>query len=90
MYTKIKNLIDANPSRVVGLKQVLRGIEDDAIWCVIMSSDSDGFGQALLKVSICAKYILMERIDSKEQLGSLVGIDVPAAVVGFTSRQVTK
>ncbi len=90
MYTKIKNLIDANPSRVVGLKQVLRGIEDDAIWCVIMSSDSDGFVQSRLKESIGAKDIRIECIDSKEQLGALVGIDVPAAVVGFTSRQVTK
>ncbi|NCA67787.1 MAG: hypothetical protein EOM87_06980 [Clostridia bacterium] len=84
MHTKIKKMIDDNPSRVVGLKQVLKGIIDDTIWCVIVSSDSDEFIKSRIAESVKEKAaVLVENIDSKEALGGLVGIDVPAAVVGL-------
>jgi ribosomal protein L7Ae-like RNA K-turn-binding protein len=83
VYTKIKNLIDANPLRVVGLKQVLKGIEDGTVWCVIVSSDSDEFIRSHIEESIGTKNVRIECIDSKEKLGALAGIDVPAAAVGL-------
>lgn len=83
MYTKIKNLIEDNPKRVVGLKQVLKGIIDDTVWCVIVSSDSDEFIKSRIAESIEKKTILIEQFDNKEMLGKLVGIDVAASVVGL-------
>ncbi len=84
MNTKIKSLIDGNLSRLVGLKQVLKGIIDDSVWCVILSSDSDDFIKAQIAENAVGKSgLTIEYIDSKADLGSLVGIDVPAAVVGL-------
>ncbi len=86
MYTKIKNIIEGNPSRVVGLKQVLKGIIDGTVWCVIVSSDSDEFIKSKVAEAVSQARVSIEQIDSKEVLGRLVNIDVPAAVVGLVKQ----
>lgn len=87
MNTKIKSLIEDNPLRLVGLKQVSKGIIDDKLWCVILSSDSDDFIKQQIADSAKPKSgLTIEYIDSKEDLGKLVGIDVPAAVVGLVKK----
>lgn len=83
MYTKVKNLINNNSS-LVGLKQVTKGIIEEKVWCVILSTDCDDFIKAQIETAMRGKSeLLIEYTDSKEELGKLAGIDVPAAVVGL-------
>ena len=83
MSEEIKNLIDNSPDKVVGLKQVLKGIIDDTLWCVIVSSDCDDFIKSMVAREIGAKPIKLESVSTMEELGRLCGIDVKAAVAGL-------
>ncbi|MCM1306545.1 MAG: ribosomal L7Ae/L30e/S12e/Gadd45 family protein [Bacteroides sp.] len=70
-------------SKVVGSKQVLKGISDGTIRCVIVATDADA--DLRKKITACAKAhsVEMQRVSSKRQLGELAGIEVAAAVVGL-------
>ena len=77
------SLIDNSPNSFVGLKQVLRGITDGTIWCVIVSSDCEGFIKAKLRDEAQGKGIELAKGPTMAELGRKVGIDVGAAVVGL-------
>jgi len=81
--TSISELIASNPQRLVGLKQVLRGIAEGNVWCVIMSLDSDDFVKQKVLDAVGNSKICVKYFDNKSKLGALVGIDVSAAVVGL-------
>lgn len=83
MTDDIKNLLSNFPKKVVGLKQVLRGVIDDTLWCVIVSSDCDDFIKKAVAEQIGAKKIEVRKGPTKQELGSMVGIKVCAAVVGL-------
>ena len=83
MSTSVNELIASNPDRLVGLKQVLRGISEGNVWCVIVSLDSDDFVKQQVLTAIGNAKISVKYFDNKSKLGSLVGIDVAAAVVGL-------
>ena len=79
----IQNLLKNNPKKLVGLRQVLRGLNDDTLWCVIISSDySDGIKRELLALTKAKKVKVVYGI-TMERLGSLCGIDVNASTVGL-------
>lgn len=86
MSTSISELIASNPNRLVGLKQVVRGIAEGNVWCVIVSLDSDEFVKQAVLEAIGSAKISLKYYDNKSLLGKMVGIDVPAAVVGLVSR----
>lgn len=83
MSTSISELIASNPDRLVGLKQVLRGIAEGNVWCVIVSLDSDDFVKQQVLTAVGNSKISVKYFDNKSKLGRLVGIDVSAAVVGL-------
>lgn len=83
MSTSIKDLIASNPDRLVGLRQVLRGIAEGNVWCVIVSLDSDDFVKRQVLDAVGNANVSVKYFDNKSKLGSMVGIDVPAAVVGL-------
>ncbi len=72
-------------SKVVGSKQVLKGLSEGTIRCVIVASDAD----ADLKKSLCAAAnkhrVPVSYVSSKKKLGEAAGVEVAAAAVGLTS-----
>jgi len=77
------SLIDNSPNRFVGLKQVLRGITDGTVWCVIVSSDCDDFIKERLREESRGRNVELVKGPEMSDLGRKVGIDVSAAVVGL-------
>ena len=82
---KLETMITSS-SKVVGSKQVLKGISDGTVRCVIVASDAD----AELKRNIVAQAQLRRAditfVPSKKRLGELAGVEVAAAVVGLTRK----
>lgn len=78
-----KQMITESPLKLVGLKQVLKGIEADNIRCVVIASDSDSFIEECVTEAIGTKCVSVLFCPTREELGRLVGIDVKAAVVGL-------
>ena len=83
MTGEYSSLIDNSPKRFVGLKQVLRGITDGTVWCVIVSSDCEEFIKARLYDEARGKEVEFKKGPEMAALGKKVGIDVGAAVVGL-------
>jgi len=78
-----KKLLDNSPKKLVGLKQVLRGITDGTVWCVIVSSDCEDFIKERLRGEAQGKNVEFRKGPQMAELGSAVRIDVGAAVVGL-------
>ena len=83
MAGEYESLIDNSSKRFVGLKQVLRGITDGTVWCVIVSSDCEEFIKTKLRDEARGKEIKFKKGPEMTVLGRKVGIDVGAAVVGL-------
>ena len=83
MAEDYNGLIDNSPNRFVGLKQVLRGITDGTVWCVIVSSDCEEFIKTRLRKEARGKGVEFKKGPEMAVLGRKVGIDVGAAVVGL-------
>ena len=83
MTGEYDSLIDNSPKKFVGLKQVLRGITDGTVWCVIVSSDCEEFIKAKLREASHGKEVEFKKGPEMTVLGRKVGIDVGAAVVGL-------
>ena len=71
-------------SKVVGSKQVLKGISDGTVRCVIVASDADAELRRKIVAAASARNVKIERVPSKRQLGEAAGVEVSAAVVGLT------
>lgn len=83
MAGEYESLIDNSSKRFVGLKQVLRGITDGTVWCVIVSSDCEEFIKTKLRNEARGKSVEFKKGPEMTALGRKVGIDVGAAVVGL-------
>ena len=83
MAEDYNSLLDNSPKKLVGLKQVLRGITDGTVWCVIVSSDCEEFIKERLKKEAHGKEVSFEKGPQMAELGAKVNIDVGAAVVGL-------
>ena len=83
MADDYKKLIDNSPKKLVGLKQVLRGITDGTVWCVIVSSDCEGFIVDRLHGEAHGKDVTFKKGPDMAELGRTMRIDVGAAVVGL-------
>lgn len=70
-------------SKVVGSKQVLKGISDGTVRCVIVASDADADLKKKIVAAANARGVKVERVPSKRQLGEAAGVEVGAAVVGL-------
>ena len=83
MAGEYESLIDNSSKRFVGLKQVLRGITDGTVWCVIVSSDCEEFIKTKLRNEARGEGVEFKKGPEMTALGRKVGIDVGAAVVGL-------
>ena len=83
MADDYKKLIDNSSKKLVGLKQVLRGITDGTVWCVIVSSDCEEFIKERLHAEARGKDVSFKKGPQMAELGQAVRIDVGAAVVGL-------
>lgn len=72
-----------NSPKLVGLKQVLAGIINDTVRCVLVSCDSDDFIMKAITDAVSNKDIQIKVVCKKKQLGMMCGIDVGCAVVGI-------
>ena len=70
-------------SKVVGSKQVLKGMSDGTVRCVIVATDADVDLRKKIVASAKASNVSIVRVPSKRHLGELAGIEVAAAVVGI-------
>jgi len=71
-------------SKVVGSKQVLKGISDGTVRCVIVATDADADLRKRIVSAASAHKVKVEKINSKRLLGETAGIEVATAVVGLT------
>jgi ribosomal protein L7Ae-like RNA K-turn-binding protein len=78
-----KQIITESPLKVVGLNQVLKGIAKDNVRCVVIACDSESFVGECVKDAIGAKCVDILSGPSRKELGEIVGVEVPTAVVGI-------
>lgn len=80
--TKLELLLE-NPDKLVGSKQVLRGLSEGKIRCVILAEDADGDlkDRVINAADLCNADLLYA--PSMKWLGEKAGIEVRASAVGF-------
>ncbi len=70
--------------KVVGTRQVLRGIQGGTLKAVYVANDADTFlYQRIVRAAEAAR-IPVVRVQSMKELGRACGVDVAAAAVGLT------
>ncbi len=76
-----------NPDKVVGTRQVLRGLSEGTIRCVVVASDADA--EMIAKIAAHARKKGAEVLvaPSMAWLGYRSGIEVRAAAVGIVSEE---
>ncbi len=72
--------------KVIGLRQVNRGIKDNQIRCVLVADDADANIRLALAKTCREAKIPLTRVKSKEELGKTLGIDVDCATVGILKK----
>ncbi len=70
-------------SKVVGSKQVLKGISDSTVRCVIVASDADAQIKKRIVAQAKANGVEIVYVASKKRLGESAGVEVSAAAVGI-------
>lgn len=79
---ELDKLINAE-NKVVGIKQLLRGLEDGVITCVYIADDADENFKYRIREAIGVMDIEVVSVGSMEVLGEVCGIDVGAACAGI-------
>ncbi len=80
---KLEQMLSSS-SKVVGSKQVLKGISDGTVRCVMVASDADADLKKKIIAQAKARGLKIITVPSKRRLGEQVGIEVSAATVGIT------
>ena len=70
-------------SKVVGSKQVLKGISDSTVRCVIVASDADAQIKKRIVAQAKANGVEIVYVASKKRLGESAGVEVSATAVGI-------
>jgi len=82
MDSGIKELLK-NSNKVMGLRQVLRGVRKGQIGSVLLALDADENIKLQVQNLCNVNNMLMFTCESKEELGKELQIDRACAVVGF-------
>ncbi len=81
-------LCNIEPSKlVVGTRQLLRGIIDGEIQCVVIAEDADASIKSKLEDACFCAGIEYSYCPSKSELGKLCGIAVDAAGAGMKAKR---
>ena len=83
---KLEQMLTSS-SKVVGSKQVLKGISDSTVRCVIVASDADAQIKKRIVAQAKAKGVEIVYVASKKRLGESVGVEVSAAAVGIVKAE---
>ncbi len=83
---ELKTLL-ASSSKVVGTKQVLRGISEGTVGCVIVAEDADRILKDRVTVAAEGGGVPVLTAPSMAWLGEVCGIEVGAAAVGTGKRE---
>ena len=75
MFEELENA----ENKVVGLKQLLRGLAADEVVMVYIADDADGHVKEQILSAIGEKEIHVVNVESMRELGIRCGIDVAAA-----------
>lgn len=79
---KLEKMLN-DSSKVVGSKQVLKGVSNGTVRCVIVALDADAEIRKRIVAQAKAKRTNIIYVPSKKRLGESAGVDVSAAVVGI-------
>lgn len=79
---KLEQMLNSS-SKVVGSKQVLKGISDGTVRCVIVASDADADLRKKITARARARGLRILTVSSKKRLGEQAGVEVSAAAVGL-------
>ena len=71
---------------VVGLKQVLKSLEEGTTRCVVVASDSDSFIKEMVTSAAMECGVEFIECPTKEELGRLCRVDVASAVCAIKKR----
>lgn len=71
------------PRRVVGVKQVLRALNDDALEQVFLAMDAAPVLRRQVEDRAMEKQVRLTMVVSMEELGQMCGVDVPSAAAGL-------
>lgn len=80
--TEIEQLV-INSEKVVGIKQVLKGIINDTLRCVVVSEDCDSNIKEKIIAACNDKNVQVKAYPSMKEMGKICQIEVAAAVVGL-------
>jgi len=71
-----------SPNRIIGYKQVMRGLKEGAVTAVALAGDTDKVMRAEIIRACRGRDIKIAGVRSKAELGAMCGIDVGCAVCG--------
>lgn len=83
---KLEQMLNTS-SKVVGSKQVLKGISDSTVRCVIVASDADAQIKKRIVAQAKANGVEIVYVASKKRLGESAGVEVSAAAVGIVEAE---
>ena len=79
---KLKTMLNGS-SKVVGSKQVLKGISEGTLRCVIVASDADAELKKKIVAEASKHRLTVYYVPSKRRLGEEAGVDVAASAIGL-------
>lgn len=86
---KLYDMLNSS-SKVVGSKQVLKGMSEGTIRCVIVASDADAELKTALVDEAKRHRVPVRYFPSKRKLGEAAGVEVATAAVGILSAEADK
>lgn len=78
-------LSDSRPM-LVGMKQVIKGLENGRVDTVLLASDADAFVARAVDEAAKKQGAVIYYVPSKAELGRRAGIQVDAACVGISGK----
>lgn len=79
----IINQLSKPSLRLVGTKQVIKGMINGAVRCVIVAKDAESYLKKCIVDTAKEHNVTVKYCESMQKLGNLCGIEVPSAVAGI-------
>ena len=86
---KLDKMLNSS-SKVVGSKQVLKGMSEGTLRCVIVASDADAEIKTAIVDAAKRHRVPVKYFPSKRKLGEAAGVEVATAAVGILSAEEDK
>ena len=73
-------------NKTVGLRQVLKSLNSDAVQTVVLAADADDVFKRTVTEAAAAKNVPLEIYSTKQQLAKVCGVDKIVTVIGLLSK----